>query len=93
MGDGTVMHNSRDSIIAGIQQYRDMFASVNSSVDAIVALKSTDKNEEWVSVWGKEVSKDKAGKSDSVYLQESWRFNKEGKVDMMLQHHRKIPVH
>jgi len=57
-----------------------MFTTIKSTVTAILPVKSTDKNEHWVSIWGSEISTDKKGKIDSVSLQESWRFNKDGKI-------------
>ena len=55
---------------------------------AIFPVKSTDKNEDWVCIWGTEVNTDKKGKTDSVHLQETWRFNKDGKIDLLYQHSR-----
>lgn len=90
LSDGSMMHNVRDSIIAAVNAYRNMFSAVNSQVDAIIPVRSTDKGENWVCVWGKEVHTMK-GKVDSVDLQETWRFNKDGKVDFMLQYSRPYP--
>ncbi|HEY6063864.1 MAG TPA: hypothetical protein VIV35_09660 [Chitinophagaceae bacterium] len=83
--EGNIIHNVRDSVLAGGQKYRNTFAKSVSSVDAVMAVKSTDKNESWALVWGKEIDTDKAGKVDSFYLQETWRFNKDGKADLMYQ--------
>lgn len=90
LADGSVMNGPRDSILAGAQSFRNTLASSVSTVDAIMAVKSTDKNENWALVWGKEINKDKKGKIDSVYLQETWRFNKDGKVDLMFQYKQAI---
>ena len=83
--DGSMMHGSRDSVIAAAQGFRNTFASAVSSVDAIMAAKSTDKNENWALIWGKEIDTDKKGKVDSFYLQETWRFNKDGHADLFYQ--------
>jgi uncharacterized protein (DUF2147 family) len=83
--DGSMLKASRDSVIAAGQSVRNTFASAVSSVDAVTALKSTDKNENWALVWGKEIDTDKKGKVDSFYLQETWRFNKDGKTDLLYQ--------
>lgn len=88
VSDGSIIAGTRDSAIASVQAWRNTLSSVKSSVDAILPVRSIDKNENWVSIWGKEISTDKKGKTDSVYLQESWRFNKDGKIDLMLQHMR-----
>ena len=84
--DGTSMHTSRDSAVAAAQSARSAFQTAVSSVDAIMAVKSTDKNENWALIWGKEVDTDKKGVVDSFYLQETWRFNKDGKADLFFQY-------
>jgi hypothetical protein len=59
------------------------------AVDAVFAVKSTDKDENWVAIWGTEIQDNMNGKVDSVSIQETWRFNKAGKVDFMFQAIRK----
>ncbi|MFI5186114.1 MAG: hypothetical protein ACHQF0_05285 [Chitinophagales bacterium] len=83
--DGSMMHTSRDSALANAQNYRNTFASSVDRVDAIMAVKSTDKNENWALIWGMEKDTDKKGKIDSFYLQETWRFNKDGKANLFYQ--------
>jgi hypothetical protein len=60
-------------------------------VDAIMAVKSTEKNENWALAWGMEKNTDKKGKIDSSYIQETWRFNKAGKADLMYQYRQAAP--
>ena len=86
--DGSLMAGPRDSVVAGAQSFRNMFTTVKSTLGAIFPVKSTSPNEDWVCVWGTEVTTDKNGKIDSVHLQETWRFNKQGKVDLLLQYNR-----
>ncbi|HET7000220.1 MAG TPA: hypothetical protein VFI33_02880 [Puia sp.] len=88
LGNGAMMHSSRDSVIAGIQKHRNTLSAAVDRVDAVTALKSTDKNEDWVLIWGTETDTYKNGKIDSVNLQETWRINKDGKADMILQYAR-----
>jgi hypothetical protein len=88
LGNGAMMHASRDSVIAGIQRHRDMMSAAVDRVDAVMAVKSTDKNEDWVLIWGTETDTYKSGKVDSVYLQETWRMNKDGKADLLFQYAR-----
>jgi len=85
LSDGSVMRGSSDSIIASVQKFRTSLGTVVSRVDAVMAVKSADKDESWALVWGKEIDKDKKGKVDSFFLQETWRFNKAGKADLMYQ--------
>lgn len=86
--DGSLITGPRDSAVAGAQNYRNMFSAVKSTLHAIFPIKSTDKNEDWVCIWGTEVNTDKKGKIDSVHLQETWRFNKDGKIDLLYQYSR-----
>lgn len=84
--DGTVLHSTRDSVVAAGQRARTSVGTAVSSVDAIIPVKSVDKNENWALIWGKEIDTDSKGKADSFYLQETWRFNSSGKADLMFQY-------
>jgi len=86
-GDGNLSSGPTDSILAGANQFRNSFTEMRSVVDAIIPLKSNDKDENWVTIWGTEYHT-KDGVADSLRLQETWRFNKEGKVDLMFQYQR-----
>ena len=88
LANGWVDSGTRDSVVAHAIAYRSTLDSVSSKVIAFVPLKSVDKDEQWVSIWGTEVFKDKKGKIDSVHMQESWRLDKNGKINLMLQHTR-----
>jgi len=92
LGNGAMMHTTRDSVIAGVQNHRNTLSSAVDRVDAVMAVKSTDKNEDWVLIWGTEIDTHKNGKVDSVDLQETWRINKDGKADMLLQYMRSYPT-
>jgi len=85
LADGMILRASRDSAIAGVQSMRSSFSAVVVQVNAIMAVKSTDKNEHWALIWGLEMDTHKNGKVDSIGLQETWRFNKDGKADFMYQ--------
>jgi hypothetical protein len=86
--DGSVVRASRDSALASAQAYRNTFKAAVDRVDAIMAVRSTDKNEHWALIWGTEIDTHKDGKVDSTELQETWRFNKDGKADMVFQYKR-----
>lgn len=91
LSDGSMMRGSSDSIIASVQKFRTSLGTVVSRVDAVMAVKSTDKNENWALVWGMEKSTDGKGKVDSSNLQETWRFNKAGKADLLYQFKQAAP--
>ena len=85
LANGMMKRGSRDSTIAGIQGFRNMMSSAVDQVNAIMAVKSTDKNEHWVLIWGMEKDTYKNGKKDSVQLQETWRFDNNGKANLLYQ--------
>src|SRR4051812_20363449 len=51
---GMIERASRDTAMAHAQAFRSTLDSVSSRVSAFVPLNSTDKNENWVCVWGME---------------------------------------
>jgi hypothetical protein len=89
--DGTILAGSRDSVIAASKRVRSTMGDVHNDVIAWMPLKSIDRNENWVAIWTKEVRTAADGKKDSTYLHEVWRFNKDGKVDLMNQFEQKSP--
>lgn len=91
MADGTQMVGPTDELLKGMQDYRNSFTGMEVNVDAVFGVRSVDKKENWVTIWGTE-NQTKDGKTELVMLQESWRFNNEGKIDMMLQASRKSGV-
>jgi hypothetical protein len=82
--DGT-MSRGKDSLLAGVKQYRGSLTNVTSTLDAWVPLKSVDRNENWVALWGTETHTTADGKVEKKDLHEIWRINKDGKVDFMKQ--------
>jgi len=86
LSDGSVIAARRDSAIATMQAYRNMFSAVKNTVNAIFPAKSVDKNENFVCIWATEYTTDKKGKKDSVDLQETWGFDKDGKVNLVYQY-------
>jgi len=88
MGNGAMMHLTRDSATAMVQAVRSSYKSAVDRVDAVIALKSVDKNEHWALIWGKEIDTHKDGKVDSMEIHEVWRFNSAGKADMIMQYGR-----
>lgn len=88
---GMGFKGSRDSMVAMTKGYRSSLGTVSSNVDAVMSVRSTDKNEDWVLIWGIEHTTSAAGKSDSAHLHEIWRFNKDGKIDYMSQYRQDYP--
>lgn len=86
--DGSKIAGSLDSAFNTMQAYRNSFSKIGTAIHAIFPVNSADKNENWVCVWGSEWQTDKTGKIDSIELQETWRFNKDGKIDLFYQYMR-----
>lgn len=89
MADGWRFRGTRDSLMKMTKESRKGFSSMKGVVAAIIPLKITDRNENWVSIYGTEYFTVK-NKKDSSELQENWRFDKNGKVDMMHSYRRKF---
>lgn len=90
LSDGTMVKGSRDSISAIVKKERDMYKSVTSTINAIMAVKS-DKGEHWALIWGGTKFVDKKGKEESTELQETWQFNNSGQAVLMYQYEQKAP--
>lgn len=90
MADGTVLHGIQN-VGTAVQQQRAMYDPVKTTVIAWMPLKSVDKNENWVSIWGQMTATDKNGKATTTRVNEVWHINKAGKIDYMEQVAGKVP--
>jgi hypothetical protein len=77
-----------DSLMASWKRARAAYTAVIDTIDAVFPVYSTDKKENWVLVWAREIRTNAAGKTDTVAYQETWRINKDGKADFLLQYER-----
>lgn len=77
-----------DSLMARWKKGRADYTSVIDTIQAVTTLHSNDKNENWVLVWAKEINTKADGTKDTAFVQETWRINKDGKADMLLQYDR-----
>lgn len=55
------------------------------AIFSVIVLKPKGKDETWVSFWEKEVDVMNDGKKDSTYINDNWKFNKEGKISAIYQ--------
>ena len=85
------MAKGKDSVLAGSRRIRGSMASAKSTIQAWIPLRSTDMNENWVAIWGTEEDTWKDGKKTTTAYHEVWRFNKDGKIDLMRQFESKVP--
>ena len=85
--DNTMVKGA-DSLVARWKRGRAGYSSVIDTINAVVPLYSTDKNENWVLVWATEINTKVDGKKDTSAVMETWRINKDGKADLLLQYDR-----
>ncbi|MDB4926000.1 hypothetical protein [Mucilaginibacter sp.] len=86
MHAGGAMVKGKAENLKNVKEFRGSIQNYKVSLDAWISLKSTDKNENVVCVWGTEEFTDKDGKHVKQRTHEVWKFNKDGKVDLMLQY-------
>ena len=72
--------------LAGAKAYRSSLKSYKVTVEAWTSLKSVDRNEISVGIWGVEEVTDKDGKQSTHRIHEVWGFNKDGKISLMMQY-------
>jgi hypothetical protein len=89
--DGNMFAGSRDSLIAAAKKMRGEMGKVVDSIHTWIPLRSKDRNEEWVVIWTREYSTDVNGKMKAKELQETWRFDKNGKINLMYQYAQLSP--
>ena len=87
--NGDMMAGKIDSLTELSKTFRNTLGTVNTKVHAVVPLRSTDKNEDWVLVWFTEYRTDAKGKKDSIQFQETWRLDKDGRADKLYQYEQK----
>jgi hypothetical protein len=86
--DGSTVKGKKEAY-EGAVKYRASQGTVKSTVHAWVPLRSTDKNQDVVCIWGKEEATAADGKVTVQELQEVWGFNKDGKIVWFRQYSAK----
>lgn len=89
--DGSMFAGSRDSLISLANKIRGQMGTVVDSIHAWVPLKTRDKNEHWVALWTREISTNAKGVKKSKELHEVWRFDNDGKINLMYQYEQQPP--
>ncbi len=82
--DGSMLRG-KDSCLAGAKKFRSSLSGVTSVLNAWIPLKSVDRNEDWVALWGIETDTWPDGKTEKKEIQEIWQINKNGKIVFMKQ--------
>ncbi|MGN7824069.1 hypothetical protein ACTJJB_28360 [Chitinophaga sp. 22536] len=89
--DGIMFAGNRDSLFVLAKKKRGPMGNVVDSIHAWIPLRSKDKKEEWVVIWTREIATDAHGKKTAKELQETWRFDKNGKINLMYQYEQAPP--
>jgi len=85
LASGNILKGKTENL-NGAKQFRGSISNYKLSLDAIVSLKSVDRDQNVVCVWTTEEYTTADGKKVKESLQEVWGFNKDGKIDLMLQY-------
>ncbi len=88
--DGTLL-KGKENFINGIKGYRGGFSAARSEVVAYIPVKSLDKKDDIVFIWGDETDTKTDGSTQKVDLHEVWAFNKDGKLTFFKQFIGKSP--
>jgi hypothetical protein len=85
LASGNIMKGKTENL-NGAKQFRGSISNYKVSLDAIVSLKCVDRDQNVVCVWTTEEYTTTDGKKVKESLQEVWGFDKDGKIDLMLQY-------
>jgi hypothetical protein len=77
-----------ENLMARWKEARSEYTSSVPTINAVISVRSTDRNEDWVLVWATSIDTKTDGAMDTVALMETWRINAAGKADMLLQFDR-----
>ena len=83
-----VMARGVDSLMAQWKRERAQLSSSVDTIQAVTSLHSIDKNENWVLCWARAYGTKLDGTKDTIDVMETWRINKDGKADLLLQYDR-----
>jgi hypothetical protein len=67
---------------------RALYSSCRDTINAVMSVRTTDKKENWVLVWATAYDTKLDGTTDTSAIQETWRINKDGKADLLMQFDR-----
>jgi hypothetical protein len=89
--DGRMFAGNRDSLFVLAKQMRAPMGHVVDSFHAWIPVRSKEKKEDWVVVWTREIATDAQGKRTAKELQETWRFDKNGQINLLYQYEQLPP--
>ena len=90
MWDGTVVDGTKDSFMDSVKEFVTGVASVTVGFDAIMAVRSTDRNTDVVMSWTEESWTDADGNVEHMWIHEDY-IMENGKIRMVQQYALKDP--
>ncbi|WP_143960836.1 nuclear transport factor 2 family protein [Litoribacter populi] len=84
--DGTRV-SGLEKLMQVTKQHRETLDNYQSKIISYVSLKSVDKDEDWVAIWGEDSFINSDGEKVISPIHEVWRINKDGKIAFMKQYH------
>ena len=85
LASGQVVKGKAENL-KGVKEFRGSIKDYKVTVDAWMSVKSLDRGENAVLIWGDENFTDKDGKKIQQRVHEVWIFNSAGKISMMMQY-------
>jgi hypothetical protein len=85
LANGAVVKGKAENL-KGVKEFRGSIKDYKVTVGAWLSVKSLDKGDNIVLVWGDESFTDKDGKKVQQRVHEVWVFNSAGKISFMMQY-------
>lgn len=83
--NGMMIHG-KDSVLQMYRKARESYTTFTLQPEAWMSMRSTDRNEDWVLVWGVANIAGADGVKKEILTHQLWRINKDGKVDFIREY-------
>lgn len=85
MWDGMYINSTKDSVMRFAKQFVSGASNITVEFDALIPVRSTDQNQDWVMSWTDEVWTDKDGKEEHMKIHEDYMLEN-GKIRLVRQY-------
>ena len=85
LSNGAVVKGRAENL-KDVKEFRSSIKDYKVTVDAWISVKSVDRGQNAVLIWGDENFTDKDGKKVQQRVHEVWLFDSAGKISMMMQY-------
>ncbi|MGZ8537738.1 MAG: hypothetical protein ACXWV9_05700 [Flavisolibacter sp.] len=82
-----IINGKRDSVLNLVKSIRESYNDFQSFIYSWMSVKAEEDKVDWVYIWGQYIITEDNNKRRIVKIHESWKINKEGKIDFMQQYH------